>query len=94
MTCIICIPNNREDIIMAMQSATALATHLGWDVEDVKDTRYQPTRYKAAIFVIGDEYMTVCKVGKKPVKFELEWHPVESWITEKYNYLVFVTKQE
>lgn len=30
MTCIICIPNNREDIIMAMQSATALATHLGF----------------------------------------------------------------
>ncbi len=74
---------------MAMQSTNALATHLGWDVADLRDYRYQQTRTRGPVFTIGDSYMTVCKVGKKPCKFDLEWKPVNSWITEAYGWLVF-----
>lgn len=76
---------------MAMQRPEALATHLGWDVSDVKDCRYQQHSYSFPIYVIGEDYMTTCKVGKKPGKFDgRKWHKVESWITEKYGYEVYI----
>ena len=72
-----------------MQSTTALATHLGWDVADVRDCRYQQGHTRGLVFSVGEYYYTVCKVGKKPAKFDLEWEAVDSWITTPYQWLVF-----
>lgn len=77
-----------------MQSTTALATHLGWDVADLRECRYQPSKYKYPIFVVGDDYMTVSKVGKLPGKFEIAWVELDSWITERYGWKVFIAKME
>lgn len=38
-------------------AAELIAFHLGWDIADVRDERYQPTRYASpAIYNMGGDY--------------------------------------
>jgi hypothetical protein len=47
-------------------AAEIIAFHFGWDITDVRDCRYQPTRYTApAIFTIGDDYYCAPTKGQK-----------------------------
>ncbi|WP_243211117.1 hypothetical protein JQ760_028235 (plasmid) [Klebsiella pneumoniae] len=53
-----------------LTAASAIAEHLGWNLPDVTETRYQSTRNRQSIYVIGNDYMTGCAVGKKPKAFD------------------------
>lgn len=49
--------------------ADAIATFLCSDIADVREGRYHYGRTGSLqIYVIGNDYMTACKSGKKPVK--------------------------
>ena len=47
-------------------AANALAFHLGWDIGEVREYRYQPTRTQIPVFSIGDGYMTARPLSKPP----------------------------
>lgn len=73
-----------------LTAASALAEHLGWDQPEVTEMRYQSTRNRQSIYVIGDDYMTGCAVGKKPKPFDgYLWEKVDSWITDKYGWEIY-----
>jgi hypothetical protein len=60
-----------------------IAATFGWDVRDVSDYRYQPTRTSRAIYAIGDSYFAV---GKTPPGDDLgepwEPHSDQFWATK------------
>ena len=42
------------------QAATVVAETIGWDVADVRECQYQPSRYSSpSVFAIGDRYFAV-----------------------------------
>lgn len=54
-------------------AAEIIGFHFGWDIRDVSENRYQPTRYSnPAIYLIGQDYYAApsdnrtprCEVGK------------------------------
>ena len=49
-----------------MFSDIAVATHIGWDVADVRDMRYQPGHQSTAVFSIHDGYYCAPANGKPP----------------------------
>lgn len=68
----------------------ALAEHLGWNMSDVTDYRYQQSKNRHAIYVICDDYMTACPVGKSPKPFEFHtWQKLDSWITKPYGWEIY-----
>lgn len=43
--------------------------HLGWDIREVSETRYQPTRYSApALYTIGQSYYCAPSGSQTPPK--------------------------
>lgn len=62
-----------------MKSNEALAMHLGWDVSELKDYRYQPGRTSKAVYAIGNDYMCATKGKDKPATHEgidFQWKEV------------------
>lgn len=48
-------------------AAEIIGFHLGWDMRDVSETRYQPGTYnRAALYTIGDHYFCAPSDGKRP----------------------------
>jgi hypothetical protein len=46
---------------------SAIASHLGMDVAEIEDCRYQPTRTPCAVYVSrDDEFLTATKTSRKP----------------------------
>jgi hypothetical protein len=41
---------------MAKQAHTKIAEHLGWDAADVREGRYQETRFDRPVYVCGGDY--------------------------------------
>lgn len=41
---------------MAKRADEIIAFHLGWDVADMRECRYQPSKYKVAVYACGDSY--------------------------------------
>lgn len=63
-------------------AAEIIAFHLGWDISEVRDARYQPTHYVAmAVYPIGDETWMCCPgKGKKPLYgSEWPWKPLAEY---------------
>ena len=61
---------------MAKTAAEIIAFHFGSDIRDVQETRYQPTRYRMAIYVIGPDYYCCPPAGKAPqYALEFGWLP-------------------
>lgn len=49
------------------QAAEIIGFVLGWDITDVKDGVYQPTRYSSPrIYVCGNDYFCCPPAGKTP----------------------------
>ena len=47
--------------------------HLGWDMRDVSDCRYQPSRYASpAIYTLGDDYWC-CPSGTQKPSADFNW---------------------
>jgi hypothetical protein len=60
--------------------------HFGWDMGEVSDTRYQPTRYQSpSIYVIGNDYVAAPATNTPPKNMPGAW--VE--IGEHYGRKVF-----
>jgi hypothetical protein len=52
---------------MAKQAAEIIAFHLGQDLAEMKDYRYQPTVWKnPAVYTFGDDYWAAPASGKMP----------------------------
>jgi hypothetical protein len=47
-----------------------IAAHLGMDVMDVEDYRYQPTRTPCAVYSSDGDYFTATKTARKPRESE------------------------
>ena len=48
-------------------AAEIIATHLMWDIADVRDERYQPTRYASpAIYNMGGYYFSAPSDNRAP----------------------------
>lgn len=58
-----------------MTQAEAVATHLGWDVADVKEYVYQPSRNARQVYAIGERYYTA-GTSVKPSQAVLEDWPI------------------
>lgn len=48
--------------------AEIIAFHLGWDISEIRDNRYQPTHYVSmAVYSVGDDLWMCCPpAGQKP----------------------------
>jgi hypothetical protein len=72
-------------------AAEIIAFHFGWDIAEIRDSRYQPTRYASpAVFVVytdAGDYCCCPTEGQKLPK-DWEWSPVASY----YGRTVFVAK--
>lgn len=67
-------------------AAECIAFHLGWDFAEMADCRYQPSRYRIAVYVVGDDYVCCPAVGQKPpAPNEFAWRKVG----ESYGRAVF-----
>lgn len=44
----------------------AVACFLGYDVAEMEDYRYQPTRTPCAVYAVGNDYYTATRVPKAP----------------------------
>ncbi len=53
---------------MLKTSKEALANHLGWDIADLKDARYQSTQYNSPVYSISNDYFCATPEGKAPAK--------------------------
>lgn len=71
-------------------AAEIIGFHFGWDMRDVSDTRYQPTRYASpAVYVIGDDYYAAPS-NNAPPKYEVG----QPWtvIAEYYGRKIYESK--
>jgi len=62
---------------MAKRAPEIIATHLGFDLAEMKDYTYQPGSYQVALYAIGDYYYaspTKAQTGKLPKDWR--WHNV------------------
>lgn len=55
--------------------AEIIATHLGWDIAEVRDCRYQPGVYRCDVFSIGDYYYAAPRATSK-LPADWNWHEV------------------
>jgi len=53
--------------------------HLGWDIADVSEGVYQPTRYSAPrVYVCGDDYFC-CPSGNQKPPAGFDWEKVGTY---------------
>jgi len=58
-------------------AAEIIAFHFGWNMPDVSECRYQPTRYHSpAIYTLFDGYYAAPSNNKPPVNMEGIWREV------------------
>lgn len=61
-----------------------IGTHLGWDMAEVSDGRYQPTRYSSpSIYVAGDDYYAAPSNNLPPKNMPGEWREVGEYYGRK-----------
>jgi hypothetical protein len=66
---------------MNRSAAEIVAFHLGWEIGEMRETRYQPTAYPGmAIYAVDDTYFCCPVVGKKP-KYgdQYPWKPLADY---------------
>ena len=63
--------------------AERIAFMMGWDIAEVRECRYQSSRYKLAVYTIGDAYYCVPRGRAKPAGFD--WQP---W-KESYGEMIY-----
>ena len=66
-------------------AAEIIATHLGWDIADVRDDRYQSTRYaNPAIYNMGGDYFAAPSSNAPPkARVGLDWEVVGEYYGRK-----------
>lgn len=74
-----------------LNAAEAVANVLGWDIQDVKDNRYQYGRTSKPVFTAGDSYYCA---GETPARFyedhnRWKWERVGNPLNEKQGWIVW-----
>lgn len=65
---------------MEIKSAkSALATHLGWDIADMKECEYKHGCYSKSVYVIGNDYYCATKNTSKLPKPHSHSHQEFDW---------------
>lgn len=65
--------------MMKITAPNVIGTHLGWDIHDVSDGRYQPSRYASpSVYVCGDDYYCAPSGSQKPPK-DFPWKIVGTY---------------
>jgi hypothetical protein len=62
-----------------------IAFHFGWDMREMSESRYQPTRYASpAVYVVSDDYYAAPS-DNRPPKYELgqPWREVAEYYGRK-----------
>ena len=58
-------------------AAEIIAFHLGWDMAEVSDCRYQSTVYTApAIYTLDNDYYAAPSDNRPPKKMEGKWQEI------------------
>jgi hypothetical protein len=74
-------------------AAEIIAFHFCSDIADIRDARYQPSKYASqAIYVVGDDYYCAPNKGQRP-----KWiAPGKAWreIAEYYDRKIYVSEME
>ena len=76
-------------------ASECIAFHLGWNMPDVTEGRYQPTRYAyPAIYVCADDYYCCPPAGKAPPKGRRDLPDEWNWqvVGEAYGRTVYVSR--
>jgi len=61
---------------MAKHANEIIGFHLGWDIREVSDGRYQPTRYSSpGVYVCGEAYFC-CPTSKQKLPKGFKWEKV------------------
>jgi len=73
--------------VYTRQAAEIIAFHFGWDFADMRDQRYQTTRFvNPAVYTLGDDYYAAPSKGKMPANYcGMEWEQ----IGEEYGRAIF-----
>lgn len=72
----------------------ALASHLNYDISELKEYRYQPSRSTKPIYSIGDDYLTCIKGKQKPAQSternadEWFWEEIKNDFVNKYGFKI------
>lgn len=69
-------------------AAEIIGFHLGWDMREVSECRYQPTRFaNPAIYSVGDRYFAAPSNNVMPKADVGEWN----YLAEHYGRKIFCT---
>ena len=74
-------------------AAEIIAFHFFSDINDIRDARYQPSRFvNPAVYVVGDDYYCAPANGKLPSAINLgkAWREVD----EYYGRKIYVSEME
>lgn len=73
-----------NDMTKRKTAPEIIGMHLCWDIADVSDGRYQPTRYASpSIYVCGDDYYAAPSNNKPPQKMAGDWVDVGEYYGRK-----------
>jgi hypothetical protein len=78
-------------------TAEVIATHINWDIVDVKENSYQNTRTNASVYSIGKYYYCAIRKGKKPPKHtdnasRFVWQSVKSSFADSIGYEIYLSE--
>ena len=57
-------------------AAERIAFLIGWDYAEMAECRYQPTRYRIAIYTVGDSYMACPRSKNELPRDGFDWKPI------------------
>lgn len=73
-------------------AAEIIAFHFSSDIADIRDTRYQPTRFTSpAVYVVGNDYYAAPSSNAAP-KYDVgkPWRPIATY----YGRTIFVSEAQ
>lgn len=68
---------------MAKHASEIIAFHLGWDIRDVTDGRYQPSRYYNPSIYVGSENYYCAPTAKQKLPKGFKWKEIGEWYGRK-----------
>lgn len=75
----------------ALSTKAAIAAHFGFDIAEMEDRRYQPTRNPFPVYTVNEDYYTATR-GKRPPKAhgDWSWHAVPSTVTAGHGNTIWI----
>lgn len=69
-------------------AAERIAFLISWDLAEMSEVRYQPSKYRIAIYTIGSSYMACPRSESELPKEGFNWKP----FGESYGRMVFISE--